>query len=324
MDQLTSVPGTPVPPPPLDQAAASGGLRDRLQALRDRLLASHNDARMPSIGEFGNQMGANADQVLPAPERVRGALNAGISYIPNAPLRDKLTAGVNSFEIPKSWSELPQYIRDSGGSSDWGGTLMQAAKGFNSGLEPYVRGALNATPTGAINTAARTVGFKQPFSDLGDAYHNIFVEGAPPITPAQKIMRAGGKSIGADAPLLLTGMGLAGAGVRSGVSLAEQALPGVLDKIRSVPVNGIMARLKNLVPDFINSLHPENVVKSFSSPNLQAAVDTILQKIAANPGTTAKLSAVNSLRRGVRPEIRRQAQDELARAGQEQQAQLAE
>jgi hypothetical protein len=307
-------------PPQPDPFAASGGLRERLQGYRDRLLAERGGKRVPSAGEFGQQMGEAAGQMLPAPERIRGAIRTGIDYIPHAGIRDGLTQAVNSAEMPKSWSDLPDYLRARAG----GGTFMQAAKGFNEGLAPIVNLAMLPANVGteSINRI-RAVGGREPIKSPSQKYSETFVEGAPPTTPEERIIRAGGKAIGTDAPLFLTGLGLARAGVRSGVTLAEQAMPGVLDKIRSVPVDGITGRLRNLVPDFINSLHPRNVANAFRSPTLQGAADTVMQKVAANPGMTAKLTAMNSFRRGVRPEMRRQAQEALA-AGQEQQTEFAE
>jgi hypothetical protein len=68
-------------------------------------------------------------------------------------------------------------------------------------------------------------------------------------TIAEKRIRGATRSFGTDTPALLLGGGLATPGVRSGVTLAEQELPGLLETIRA-PLNSVahVADVNHITP----------------------------------------------------------------------------
>ena len=110
-----------------------------------------------------------------------------------------------------------------------------------------------------------------PVATAHDYYNRAFVAPAgPPQTKLEQQIRGASRSFGTDAPAYLLTGGLGAAGARSGVTLAEQMAPGLLEKIRPAanavgrvvdPANptvreamGILAtKLKDMVPNFITS-----------------------------------------------------------------------
>jgi hypothetical protein len=103
--------------------------------------------------------------------------------------------------------------------------------------------------------------------------------------------------------------------------------PGLIDNI-SAPANiatyvvdpnnptvreaaGVIAtKLKDLVPNFINALHPANVANAVRASNVHCAAGATLQQIAARPRTVA----FGDFARDWRGEKRRQAQEAAQQA----------
>lgn len=113
-------------------------------------------------------------------------------------------------------------------------SVTQGATGFNEGLASSVMRPIDAA-TNLLNKPAEWItGNPVPASHLvEDTFRKTFVE--PMGTPQNRVeqtLRAGGNMAGENLPLMATGAGAAGAGVRSGVTMAEQAAPGIANKIR--------------------------------------------------------------------------------------------
>jgi hypothetical protein len=108
-----------------------------------------------------------------------------------------------------------------------------------------------------------------------DLFNRIAVDPAgEPQSIGQRLMRAGGEGVGGAALPMAGMLGVAGSGLRSGVTLAEQAAePGLPS------AGGILGRL--------NALNPRNVASAFQPMNLQGSADRILNTMAANPLKTA-------------------------------------
>ena len=160
-----------------------------------------------------------------------------------------------------------------------------------------------------------------PVTSAHDYYNRAFVAPAgPPETKIEKRIRSATRSFGTDAPALLLSGGLGAAGARSGVTPAEQMAPGLLDKIRA-PANSaahivdpnnptvreamgfVATKLRDMVPNFINALHPSNVANAVRASSVQGAADATLRQIARRPGTVA----FGDFARDWRGEKRRQA-----------------
>jgi hypothetical protein len=91
--------------------------------------------------------------------------------------------------------------------------------------------------------------------------------------------------------------------VRSGVTLAEQEAPGLLDNVRAAAdsvghivgdkptvreaLGFVASKLKDMVPNYINALRPTNIANAVRATNMQGAADTALQRVAAHPQMTA-------------------------------------
>lgn len=65
-----------------------------------------------------------------------------------------------------------------------------------------------------------------------DLFTRNFVTGGDPQNRVEQTLRAGGNMAGENLPLMATGAGAAASGVRSGVTMAEQAAPGIMNKVR--------------------------------------------------------------------------------------------
>jgi hypothetical protein len=108
-----------------------------------------------------------------------------------------------------------------------------------------------------------------PVLSSHDYYNRAFVEPAgAPETKLEQRIRGAARSFGTDTPALLLGGGLATGGVRSGVTLAEQEAPGLLETVRT-PItkaadyvtNGkvtareavgfVASKLKEMIPNYI-------------------------------------------------------------------------
>jgi hypothetical protein len=112
--------------------------------------------------------------------------------------------------------------------SDVRDVVTQTATGANEGLAHTALRAADAIPY-FISKAAGGEGV-HPFEGT---FSKTFVEPIPPPeTDAQQIGRAGGNMLGENLENIVPVAGLANSGVRSGVTLAEQAAPGIVGKIR--------------------------------------------------------------------------------------------
>ena len=164
-----------------------------------------------------------------------------------------------------------------------------------------------------------------PVTSAHDYYNRAFVEPAgPPETKIEKQIRGATRSFGTDAPALLLSGGLSAAGARSGVTPAEQMAPGLLDKIRA-PANSVAhivdpnnptvreamgfvaTKLRDMVPNSINALHPSNVANAVRASNVQGAADATLRQIARRPARSPSgiLLETGAVRNGVKRKTQR-------------------
>ena len=106
------------------------------------------------------------------------------------------------------------------------------------------------------------------------------------------------------------------------MTLAEQEAPGLLETVRA-PItkaadyvtNGkvtprdvagfVASKLKEMVPNYINALHPTNIANAVRASNLQGAADTALERVAAHP----RLTAYGDFVKDWRAEKKREAQN---------------
>lgn len=107
-------------------------------------------------------------------------------------------------------------------------SVTQGATGFNEGIARSILRPLDVVPY----LASKAMGGEgvHPFEGT---FREHFVD--PMGTPQNRVeqaLRAGGEMAGENLPLMATGAGVAGSGIRSGVTMAEQAAPGVVNKIR--------------------------------------------------------------------------------------------
>jgi hypothetical protein len=68
---------------------------------------------------------------------------------------------------------------------------------------------------------------------------------------------------------------------------------------------GIAAKLKEMIPNLINGLHPTNIANAVRASNMQGAADTVLQQVATHPN----VAAYGDLTRDWRNEKKREAQE---------------
>jgi hypothetical protein len=207
-------------------------------------------------------------------------------------------------------------------------SVHQGLSGFNEGLGNVAFAPVDALDSGTnyiVGKLAKAFGAVPPplVTSAHDYYNRAFVAPAgPPQTKLEQQIRGTARTFGTDTPALLLTGGLASAGTRSGVTLAEQMAPGVLDKIRAPPnsvaqivdpnnptvreaAGFIATKLKDLVPNFINAPHPTNIANAARASNVQAAADATLQQIAKRPRTVA----FGDFARDWRNEKRREAQE---------------
>jgi hypothetical protein len=109
------------------------------------------------------------------------------------------------------------------------------------------------------------------------------------------------------------------------VTLAEQEAPGLLEGVRApltklkdyIGENGkvtkenvdaamgfLANKLKGMVPNYINAMHPTNIANAVRAPNLQGAADRVLERVAAHP----YLTTYGDVTRSWRSEKKREAQ----------------
>ena len=319
------VPAQPVAPQP----AAGGGM---LQALRDSLHAKiDKTADAPSwvFDENGNTSGllghiVNAEKVLasyaPGPAGDMAA-NITDTVASKQGLKDALHAGVNTALDPATTSRAINSV---------GHGVQQGLSGFNEGLGNVVFAPADLLDRGTDYVAgklAAAFGATPPVVQrTHDYYNRAFVDPAgQPETKLEQRIRGTARSFGTDLPALLVGGGLASAGARSGVTLAEQEAPGLLEGVRApltklkdyIGENGkvtkenvdaamgfLANKLKGMVPNYINAMHPTNIANAVRAPNLQGAADRVLERVAAHP----YLTTYGDVTRSWRSEKKREAQ----------------
>ena len=88
------------------------------------------------------------------------------------------------------------------------------------------------------------------------------------------------------------------------MTIGEQEAPGLLETVRAsitkasdYVTNGkvtprdvvgfVASKLKEMVPNYINAMHPTNIANSVRASNLQGAADTALERVAPHPRMTA-------------------------------------
>jgi hypothetical protein len=165
----------------------------------------------------------------------------------------------------------------------------QAAAGFNKGFGNVAFLPVDALDQGAgwlTNKVADAFGMDHlpQGPSAHDLYNRIAVDSAgEPQSIAQRLARSGGQGVGGAAIPMAGVLGVAGSGLRSGVTLAERAAAPGLDTVQAPSVGGILGRLK----DFGNAADPRNIVNAFRPANLQAVADRSLDIMAANPRAAA-------------------------------------
>ena len=188
--------------------------------------------------------------------------------------------------------------------------VHQGLSGFNEGLGNVAFAPVDALDGGSnyiVDKLAAAFGAAPPppVTSAHDYYNRAFVAPAgPPQTNIEQQIRGASRSFGTDAPAYLLTGGLGAVGARSGVTLAEQMAPGLLEKIRPAAdalshivdrsnptvrdAMGFLAtKLGNMVPNFVNALHPTNVANTVRASNVQGAADDTLQQVARRPRTVA-------------------------------------
>jgi hypothetical protein len=272
----------------------------------------------------------------------QGILNAGKvgwSYVPG-PQSDVATAIADSLADKQSIKGALHTSVDTALDPAARARAIGVARGVHQGLSGFNEGLGNVAfaPVDALDSGANYIVGKlaaafgaappPPVTSVHDYYNRAFVAPAgPPQTKLEQQIRGASRSFGTDAPAYLLTGGLGAAGARSGVTLAEQMAPGLLEKIRPAanavgrmvdPSNPtvreaagfIATKLKDMVPNFINTLHPTNVANAVRASNVQGAADATLQQIAKRPRTVA----FEDFARDWRTEKRRQAQEAAQQA----------
>ena len=301
---------------------AAGGM---LQALRDSL-----NTKIDNVvdAQYGFDENGKANPLL------SGVANVGkgiVSYVPGpasdiftgafdvgtdkSAIKDVLHTGVDTAFDPATRERVLNGV---------GRGVQQGLSGFNEGLGNVVFAPADLLDRGTDYVAgklAAAFGATPPaVQRTHDYYNRAFVDPAgQPETKLEQRIRGTARSFGTDLPALLVGGGLAAAGARSGVTLAEQEAPGLLEAVRapvteathytgkvSVPeVAGFLSsKLKQLVPNFLNALHPTNVANAVRASNMQGAADRVLERVAAHP----YLTTYGDMARDWRAEKKREAQ----------------
>ena len=161
--------------------------------------------------------------------------------------------------------------------------VKQAAAGFNEGIAPVLN-APNILANAGVNLVRRAIGGEPQPDPVTQNYERAFVAPAgQPQTRVQKAMRAGGEMAGANVPFLATGLGAAANGVRSGVTMGEQAAGGVLPKVRG-------------------------------------AIDQVMEWMAAHPTTAATTDTLGAFESGAGGQVGRQVGIDRGASPDEQRA----
>jgi hypothetical protein len=226
--------------------------------------------------------------------QVASAARYGASYFPQS-IRDAAGRKIDEYAGPASADPQGNILHDAYGLAN------QAAAGFNKGV-----GNLAFLPVDAVgqradwltNKVADAFGMNHlpRGPSAHDLYNRVAVDSAgEPQSIAQRLVRAGGEGVGSSAIPMAGMLGVAGSGLRSGVTLAERAAAPGLDALQAAPsVGGILGRLK----DFGNAADPRNLVNAFRPMNMQASADRVLSAAAANPGKTAVARSWWAFRKG--------------------------
>ena len=250
-----------------------------------------------------------------------GSVNAEkalAGYIPG-PAAEALVSGLDNVATPQAGVDTLHAAVDTAldpatrtrAANNIGRAVQQGLSGFNEGL-----GNVVFAPSDALGSASDYLAGKisnvigatpsPPLPSTHDYYNKAFVAPAGvPATPMEKRIRGTAQSFGSDAPALLLGGGIGAAGLRSGVTMAEQAAPGLLETIRA-PAETIVGKLRDMVPNFINGLRPTNIANAVRASNLQGAADATLNKVVAHP----YVASYGDLSRDWRAARRRQAQED--------------
>jgi hypothetical protein len=300
---------TPQPDaPPVDPSANGVSYVDQLRAFLHNQIdtfANNPDAGIPAWAAPAFNAEKAVGSYVPGP--AGDAYVSGMDTLTNKnALVDALHAGVDTALDPATRARAASSV---------GRGVQQGLSGFNNGLGNLIFAAPDAldSATGYVaGKIANVIGAAPPptLPSAHDAYNQTFVApGGAPNTPMEKRIRGTAQSFATDLPALLVGGGAGAAGVRSGVTMAEQAAPGLLDTI-SAPVAGIAGKLRGMIPNFINGLRPTNIANAVRASNLQGAADTTLQQVAARP----QLASYAALSRDWRSVKRRQAQEDAQQA----------
>ena len=303
---------------------AAGGMLDALRrALHDKVdkfvdSQTGFDENGTATPAFRTVLNANKVLTSYVPGPVGDvAANAAETMASKQATREALHAAVDSaFDPAKRAQAIRGVVR---------GT-QQGLSGFNEGLGDVVFALPDALNKGTDYVAGKLAAAfgaspPPPIPSSHDYYNRAFVDPAgAPETKLEQRIRGAARSFGTDTPALLLGGGLATAGARSGVTLAEQEAPGLLETVRT-PVtkaadyvtNGkvtvrdaagfLASKLKEMVPNYINALHPTNIANAVRASNMQGAADTALERVAAHPTMTA----YGDLARDWRAEKKREA-----------------
>jgi hypothetical protein len=291
--QSAAPPGPQAGAPPIDPSAG-GGIADMLRAYL------HNQINNGGLQDNTSFLAP----VLAKEMSVLHALKPTASALPG-PGPELLSNLIDYVDTPQGLTDTFNTAVDVGldrakraqvGNDIYNGT-QQGLAGFNEGLGNVILAPADAldSATGYIaGKIANVIGASPPptLPGLHDYYNQAFVAPAgDPQTPMQKRIRGSARLFGADMPTFLVGGGIGASGIRSGVTLAEQEAPGLLDSI-NVPAKNetLVGRLgdiiRNRLPN-LNSMLPTNVVNAFRTPNLQGAADNAVNQVAAHPYVSA-------------------------------------
>jgi hypothetical protein len=280
---------TGAPQPNATQPAAGGMLEALRHALHNKV-DSLMDAENPSYDENGK---------MQVPGHLLDTERAMASSIPG-PQSDLIGALVDTMADKQTMRDTLHSAVDAGLDRAARAQVVkgvvrgaqQGLSGFNEGLGNVVFAlpdALNKGTDYVAGKVAAAIGASPPppVQSSHDYYNRAFVAPAgQPETKLEQRIRGAARSFGTDTPALLLGGGLATAGVRSGVTLAEQEAPGLLETVRE-PATGLANKLNGMVPNYINAMRPTNIANAVRASNLQGAADTTLERVAAHPRLTA-------------------------------------
>jgi hypothetical protein len=290
-------------------AAPWQGLRDLYANPRDTINTAIDNSLAASKG-----WDENGD--APAPARALANLDKTVlQYFPGT--GDILSAGIDNLSNKQALADMLHSGVDTAfdlktrarAANAVGRGVQQGLSGFNEGLGNVVFAAPDALDKASDYVAGKLAAAfgaapAPALPSVHSYYDDAFVApGGAPETKTEQRIRDATRSFGSDAPALLLGGGIASAGVRSGVTLAEQEAPGLLDNVRAAAdsvghivgdkptvreaLGFVATKLKDMVPNYINALRPTNITNAVRATNMQGAADTALQRVAAHPQMTA-------------------------------------